>query len=588
MAYPYEYPYTDPNRHNDDWVIGKIKDLIEEMTNFTITHHIKFADPIEWNPARYYPIYTVVLDSETQDTYLSKTNVPAGIPLSDRNYWFKIANFNAQLQILSDKIDNLPIITPEDCGAVGDGQTDDTTAIQTALDSGKIVVFRNKTYAITKTLHVSDNTLVLLNKATIQTLGLHPIHMMYIEDCENVTVSGGTFSNIYTNVDDGSESSNFEIYIGSSRNITIEGTRFVNNKSDGIYCGYMYFYDGKDRFRTSDINIRDCYFNTKRNGVSLVSGNNVTISDCTFDRINKFAPHSAVDIEAESGSNHNLHFDNINIVNNIVIDCTLNVVNYTGTESNIVNCNISNNTITDGAISIYKNNKFAITISNNTVHSPLNPYAVVVNENKVNAPVAITNNTFNECNTAQSDATFYGTVSIITGENTPGGNNYGGVSIVGNNYVKCGMTSIHIANHSSNAILFNNMYVNESIDSGVGNNYIRITNVNLDNSKFNYGRVVNNSTNYYQMQLTNGNILHNYLVAVSDNLIEIDNPCDVNTLYVEFNNNPLNVKLNNGTTFDGKHTTAHLTAGARRERVDFILTHAGTTGIYGNVEVTYS
>lgn len=27
MAYPYEYPYTDPNRHNDDWAMKQIKDL---------------------------------------------------------------------------------------------------------------------------------------------------------------------------------------------------------------------------------------------------------------------------------------------------------------------------------------------------------------------------------------------------------------------------------------------------------------------------------------------------------------------------------------------------------------------------------
>lgn len=28
MAYPYEYPYTDPNRHNDDWAINEVKKCI--------------------------------------------------------------------------------------------------------------------------------------------------------------------------------------------------------------------------------------------------------------------------------------------------------------------------------------------------------------------------------------------------------------------------------------------------------------------------------------------------------------------------------------------------------------------------------
>lgn len=41
MAYPYEYPYTDPNRHNDDWAIGKIKDLlsrVEALEGWEQTH----------------------------------------------------------------------------------------------------------------------------------------------------------------------------------------------------------------------------------------------------------------------------------------------------------------------------------------------------------------------------------------------------------------------------------------------------------------------------------------------------------------------------------------------------------------------
>lgn len=42
MAYNYEYPYTDPNRHNADWLINKMKELegrldgiVEEALNLT-------------------------------------------------------------------------------------------------------------------------------------------------------------------------------------------------------------------------------------------------------------------------------------------------------------------------------------------------------------------------------------------------------------------------------------------------------------------------------------------------------------------------------------------------------------------------
>lgn len=45
MAYNYEYPYTDPNRYNDDWILNKMKELegrldgiIEETLALTKTY----------------------------------------------------------------------------------------------------------------------------------------------------------------------------------------------------------------------------------------------------------------------------------------------------------------------------------------------------------------------------------------------------------------------------------------------------------------------------------------------------------------------------------------------------------------------
>ena len=41
MAFNFEYPYVDPNRHNDDWAIRKIKELIDYMVKNTewVKHH---------------------------------------------------------------------------------------------------------------------------------------------------------------------------------------------------------------------------------------------------------------------------------------------------------------------------------------------------------------------------------------------------------------------------------------------------------------------------------------------------------------------------------------------------------------------
>lgn len=94
MAYNYEYPYTDPNRYNSDWLINAMRKLQEEWNIFVPTHDVKFGGI--WDGTKTYEAYTIVSDNGL-NSYISRVAVPAGKQISDETYWVRIGNYNAQI-----------------------------------------------------------------------------------------------------------------------------------------------------------------------------------------------------------------------------------------------------------------------------------------------------------------------------------------------------------------------------------------------------------------------------------------------------------------------------------------------------------
>ena len=55
------------------------------------------ADPIIWSAKTSYEYLTLVASTDFGQAYVSKKDVPAGTPLTNREYWIPAATFNAQL-----------------------------------------------------------------------------------------------------------------------------------------------------------------------------------------------------------------------------------------------------------------------------------------------------------------------------------------------------------------------------------------------------------------------------------------------------------------------------------------------------------
>lgn len=98
-----KYPYTDFNNLNLDWILRRMREVETELQQYLDNAVIKFADPITWDITEQYTALTVVVDSDGT-AYLSKQPVPAGVDVSNTNYWLPIFNYDDNINELRDQI----------------------------------------------------------------------------------------------------------------------------------------------------------------------------------------------------------------------------------------------------------------------------------------------------------------------------------------------------------------------------------------------------------------------------------------------------------------------------------------------------
>ena len=99
--------------------------------------------------------------------------------------------------VFPDGVGITAFVTPEQFGAIGDGETDDTAAIRRALATKQAVMFRcGKTYKITDSLTVYSGQIVDLNGATITMTADKPIFVKPsdLSAVSNVVIRGGFLS----------------------------------------------------------------------------------------------------------------------------------------------------------------------------------------------------------------------------------------------------------------------------------------------------------------------------------------------------------------------------------------------------------
>lgn len=100
MGFFNEYPYTDFHEINLDWILKQIMKLHKDWNEFTALNTITFQG--EWDITNQYPAWSVVQYNNAG--FVSVQPVPAGITLTNQDYWKSIVDYTVVIADLQSRV----------------------------------------------------------------------------------------------------------------------------------------------------------------------------------------------------------------------------------------------------------------------------------------------------------------------------------------------------------------------------------------------------------------------------------------------------------------------------------------------------
>lgn len=229
------------------------------------------------------------------------------------------------------------MLNVRDFGAKGDSTTDDTAAIQAALDAASTrgisaVLFPTGTYKVSATtadnnffaaLTVHSGQRLLFDAATLQLTanGYDFYAVLNIHNVNNVTVEGGlTIIGDRESHTATTGESGHGIRIVNSHNVHVSDVDIRYTWGDGVCVGGNGTMDEISQNVTLE---RIRTYKCSRNGLSIIEADGVVVRDCDFTCTDRTNPQYGIDIEPNLGTATNILIENVRMLNNGVGSFTL-------------------------------------------------------------------------------------------------------------------------------------------------------------------------------------------------------------------------------------------------------------------------
>ena len=222
-------------------------------------------------------------------------------------------------------------------GAKGDGSSDDTNAVQTAINTATNIYVPEGTYMIksddgVNTTGPYNHGNVVYNgglklRSNINITGESKLSVLkcITNASENYNIIRGynvsniNISNIYIMGDKETHTGNsgewgHGIMLMQCQDVNIINCNITQTWGDGVHVGVV--YENDINYQNERINIKDTYIDyASRNGISLCSVDGCLVSNCKITNVTRTAPTSGIDIESEGYGTTSPCINNINIIN---------------------------------------------------------------------------------------------------------------------------------------------------------------------------------------------------------------------------------------------------------------------------------